>query len=254
MELKDSISHILANYQGHAAILIKENSGQTLYALNTTELFRSASLIKLAIAAYLSKNLSTEDLQRTLTIREEQVVVGSGVIYHLKQRKWQLMDLLDLMLSVSDNTATNVLLDYLGIEKVDLWLQQNYPEITLHRPMMSSPLKGENTLTLQSIMQLWQNLLQQSTAASTVILSALRFQDNRGKLRAWEDSSAFLGKAYSKTGELAHEEHDIVHFCLGERAIDCGVLTHFAASTERMSAIKLQQEIGRVVMEWLTES
>ena len=39
-----------------------------------------------------------------------------------------------LMMSISDNLATNVLIDHVGLDAVNTWLNKNdYPDVRLHR-------------------------------------------------------------------------------------------------------------------------
>lgn len=253
MDLKISLNRILKNCSFSVAVLIAAPDHQPFYSLNSQQQFRSASLIKLAIAAYLNANFQSQILHKMIRINDHEIVGGSGILYHLQQRNWLVSDLIDLMLSVSDNTATNVLLDYFGIEKINDWLGSNYPEIELKRYMLTKPLKGENTLNLNSLMNLWQELLADKTSILKMIKLALQNQQNTFKLRADAHFNGFSGTIYNKTGELSQEEHDFARFCYGKRTIDCGVLTHFSQHSQRIQAVRLEQQIGSLLMKYLME-
>lgn len=50
-------------------------------------------------------------------VPEDKIVEG-GMLCHLSQRDWMMRDILDLMLSDSDNTTTNFLIDFIGFAKM----------------------------------------------------------------------------------------------------------------------------------------
>src|SRR5262249_21295988 len=63
-------------------------------------------------------------LRETLTLREEEKVAGSGVLKELHAGlAFALEDLARLMIVISDNTATNMLIDRLGCDAVNARMQ-----------------------------------------------------------------------------------------------------------------------------------
>ena len=102
------IADILAPLPGKTALLIKDKTGVLYASPLAGEEFKSASLIKLAVACYYQAH--PQDLSQIVHVPEDKIVEG-GMLCHLAQRDWQLRDILDLMLSDSDNTATNFLID-----------------------------------------------------------------------------------------------------------------------------------------------
>jgi beta-lactamase class A len=82
----------------------------------------SASLIKVPILAALYDLVEKERLRLDETVRltREDQVGGSGVLQDLTPgTRWTLRDLATLMITVSDNTATNLLLDRITVETVN---------------------------------------------------------------------------------------------------------------------------------------
>ncbi|MDK7136535.1 serine hydrolase [Lactobacillus paragasseri] len=75
-------------------------------------------------------------ITNTLTLSSNDIVGGAGIINRLSIKSWKISDLLDLMLSVSDNTATNALLNYYNINTINDYLQQNFQNISLSRFLM----------------------------------------------------------------------------------------------------------------------
>jgi beta-lactamase class A len=89
--------------------------------------FPSASTIKVPILVELLRRVEEEhlSLDRCLIMRHEDQVGGSGVLVDLTPgTRWRLRDLATLMITVSDNTATNLLIDYLGVEAVNRTLRR----------------------------------------------------------------------------------------------------------------------------------
>lgn len=85
----------------------------------------AASTIKLYILAALLGEVAAgrQSLNAELLLGEEDQVGGTGVLNSLAPgRPWSVHDLAVLMMIVSDNTATNLLIDLLGTEFLNGWL------------------------------------------------------------------------------------------------------------------------------------
>jgi beta-lactamase class A len=96
------------------------------------ELFPTASVIKLPllVTMYEDAIAGRIDLTERVTYREETKVAGSGVLQYLDDGlDPTVRDLSVLMMSVSDNTATDLLFDRVGKARI---------EATMHRLGLSS--------------------------------------------------------------------------------------------------------------------
>ncbi|KZN25496.1 serine hydrolase [Haladaptatus sp. R4] len=91
-----------------------------VYARDETRVFQSASTIKLPVlyALYERYDGQLDELDRPCPLSSENRVGGSGLL-HLLDATPTLEDLAAAMISVSDNAATNQLIDHLGIESVN---------------------------------------------------------------------------------------------------------------------------------------
>jgi beta-lactamase class A len=88
--------------------------------------FRAASTIKvpIMIEAYREVERGALALDDQYSLRDEDRIPGSGVLGHLHAGlELTLADLLYLMIAVSDNTATNLILDRVGLESVNTTMQ-----------------------------------------------------------------------------------------------------------------------------------
>jgi beta-lactamase class A len=101
--------------------------------------FPTASTIKLAILYELFRQVEEGrvSLDSAPPIDPARVVGGSGVLQHLTTVRPSLRDCATLMIVLSDNTATNVLIDALGMDRVRGRMQSlGIPDVRLRRHMM----------------------------------------------------------------------------------------------------------------------
>jgi beta-lactamase class A len=98
-----------------AACAVRLDDGARL-AWNDTAEFPAASVIKIAVALEV---LASCDLDERLAVRDEDKVIGSGVLSGMDAGSFSIRDLLFLGLAISDNTATNVLIDRVGVAPVN---------------------------------------------------------------------------------------------------------------------------------------
>jgi len=84
------------------------------------ETFPTASTIKLAIVYELVKQAAEGKitLDETMTLERGKAVGGSGVLIELGTPTLSIRDYAVLMVMLSDNTATNILMDRLGMQQI----------------------------------------------------------------------------------------------------------------------------------------
>lgn len=140
------------------SVLVQEVGGKTVFSKNAnTPPASPASTIKLIVADILSKEIKkgTIGLKDQITIKQP-LVDPHGTLKSGNKRTVQ--ELLDLMLRVSDNTATNVLIDLMGgLQSVTNKAQQSgYTATTLSRYLNipgSSPANRSNAVDTTRAMQ-----------------------------------------------------------------------------------------------------
>ncbi|MFA5551936.1 MAG: serine hydrolase [Trueperaceae bacterium] len=100
--------------------------GGAQLAWRAGEAFPAASTIKVFVLQALFELVASGGLALTdqRTVRAADLVTGSGVLKALTPgRDYSLHDLATLMIIVSDNTATNVLIDVVGVDAVNACVQ-----------------------------------------------------------------------------------------------------------------------------------
>jgi beta-lactamase class A len=117
--LEDRLRPLIAAHKGDVAIAVKHLGNGESFAHRADEPMPTASLIKLAvmIEAYQQAEAKRIDLKDPVTLKESDKVPGSGILtYHFSPgASFPLRDAVRLMIVYSDNTATNLVLDKIGI-------------------------------------------------------------------------------------------------------------------------------------------
>ena len=116
--------------------------------LNADEVLPTASSIKIAILAELYRQAQQGKLKLTdlYTLQSSDLVGGSGIANALTPgvTRLTLRDVAALMISVSDNSATNIIIDRVGMDNVNALLDTlNLSRIRLRRKMMDLKAASE---------------------------------------------------------------------------------------------------------------
>lgn len=191
--------------------LVISDGEQILYQDNENYPFKAASTIKLAIYLYYLQQLQVGkiDLQKSIRYSKDEIVAGAGILQLFpEKREWQIAELLQVMIAVSDNTATNRLMDEAGLPNIQQWLR-SYPDAKLERLMMQTSEK-ENLLTAKAAHQLLVAIFQLSGKLDTQLLNPFLQQQFREGLPGLLDEEEISGLTiYNKTGRLRRIEHDV---------------------------------------------
>lgn len=126
-KLDEQVKAKIASFQGHISLYAKNLDSGTTYSLNGEQPVRTASTIKLAIMTecFALANEGKLRLSEMLSLTTDEKVSGSGLLQEFSDGdQLPISDLIDLMIVVSDNTATNMLLDRIGGDAVNARMQQ----------------------------------------------------------------------------------------------------------------------------------
>jgi len=120
--LDQQIKNKVASFKGRVSLFAKNlDSGQT-YALNADERVRTASTIKIAVMVEAFARVAEGRAKWTdeVVLTKEKKYGGSGILYELSDGlHLTLRDAVNLMMLISDNTATNLVLEVLTTDAVN---------------------------------------------------------------------------------------------------------------------------------------
>jgi beta-lactamase class A len=175
-------------------------------ALLEHEAFPTASAIKLSVLYEMLKQAEagTLNLDAPAPVNRSQLVGGSGVLQHLTTPSLSLRDHATLMIMVSDNSSTNIVIQAVGMDKVNARMQAlGLGDVRLRRLMMDAAAvkRGdENVASPESLAKvselLWrgEGLKPESREAALGMLKLVS-----GSIRQAVPSRV---PVYAKTGSL----------------------------------------------------
>jgi beta-lactamase class A len=139
-QLQHKVQQQIDAFPGVAGVVVRDLHGDQTLALNADEIFPTASAIKIHILVQLLLRAEAGeiDLHELMPVRPAQHVGGSGVLAYLDGAvQLTLLDLANLMIIASDNTATNLCLEIAGIEATnDMLRRLGLNQTHLRRKMM----------------------------------------------------------------------------------------------------------------------
>ncbi len=165
-KLAATVNEVDRNLDGVLAVAILDLSTGQKFLLHADEVMPTASSIKIAILAELYRQAQQGKLKLAdfYTLQSSDLVGGSGISSVLTPgaTRLTLRDVAGLMISVSDNSATNVIIDRVGMENVNALLDSlGLTHTRLRRKMMDLKAAGEgreNIATPREMMLLLENL------------------------------------------------------------------------------------------------
>jgi beta-lactamase class A len=115
-DLDRQVQAKIAGFAGKVTLYAKNLATGSTYSLQGDEPVRTASTIKLPIMIEAFSEAAEGKLKLTepLRISADEKVSGSGILQDLSVDSLPLRDLLMLMITLSDNTATNLILERIG--------------------------------------------------------------------------------------------------------------------------------------------
>ncbi|KZE44554.1 hypothetical protein AV540_24030 [Brevibacillus parabrevis] len=225
MELEKRLSEIVQEAEGIWGVVVKELGVPKgiCFEHQPDELFIAESVIKVPImaAVYAACEQGKARIEDQLPLRKEDLVGGSGFLYALSPGlKLSIRDLVTLMIIQSDNTATNMLIDFVGKELIDQTMRELGMERSYYsRKVMIYPqdVTTNNMITAGDVARMLEHIVSGSgfsRAARTEMIAIMNKQQvlnglpsqlpsasNQDRLPGWELAC--------KSGWDAGRQHDV---------------------------------------------
>lgn len=184
------------------------------FAINE-RMMRSASLIKLYIIgeAFRQKKNGILDFSEKITMKKSDIVGGAGSL----QKKaigtiFSVNELIEIMITESDNIATNMIIERVGMKNVNKFIADNgFSSSMLQRKMMdveAIKLGRENYTSVGDVAQFFKKIYFHELVdneSDISILNILLRQTDNDKIPALLPPTI---KVAHKTGELIGAVHD----------------------------------------------
>lgn len=220
-QLRRTLEALMRGYAGVAGVSVRNLGTGEGFSIRGDETFPTASLIKVAVLVTLMDEVNRGHArldERTAMIARDRVG-GSGVLQYMQSGlQPTLGDLAWLMITISDNTATNLLIDKLNVKTV--WDKMD--SLGLHHTRIhsktflrstsiavdSSVKYGLGVTTPNETARLFELLYRGravSPALDSAALDILRNNQDATKLARWLPDTVTLAH---KTGEVDQARSD----------------------------------------------
>lgn len=274
-KLAATVAEVDRELEGVMGVAILDLTDGKQLLLNADELFPIASSIKIAVLAelYHQEQLAAAGtpgktrLADLYTMREADLVEDSAIMAGLTPGVTRVTnrDLATFMVAVSDNAATNVLIDRLGMENVNALLDRlGLKQTRLRRKMMNlgAARQGrENTSTPREMMTLLGNIYRGNVLNKELAADLLKVLSTRKESDIPRDLPADLLVA-NKPGSLEAVRTDsgivfaknrpfvisvMTTYVRNERAAELAIARIAAAAYRYFEMVGAASPYGRVI-------
>lgn len=214
-ELRRKIENFLESHTGRYGMVIINQSTQDRLEINPHMTFPAASMIKVPIMYEIMGQAAagTIKLEDSLIVTKDACVGGAGILCELRPGiTMTIKELVTLMIILSDNTATNMLIDLIGMDAInDRMASLGLHSTILRREMMdfdAARAGKENNTSAADLALLFGAIAGSQDVPREYglqMLDILKKQQVRDKLPFYLPEDIVLAH---KTGTLPGAEHD----------------------------------------------
>lgn len=270
---QNQIYQLLAEVKGTFGIYIQDLETDEVFQINPDHVFPSASVIKIPMLALLLQDVADGrvDWKSPRAITPSNRVGGTGVLCELEESYTPTLETLaKLMIVLSDNIATNEIMDIIGIDRHNEFCRKmGYANTVLMRKMLDFEAIRQGKNNYMSAGEAGDLLVKIAKGEfvnpeiSQTIVSIMEHQQCRNKLPALlpavpsyapeEDKKNLKPGTVlvaNKTGELVGIQHDVGIFTLpdGRRYVIAILSGELENDAQGISTI---QQISRAVYDAL---
>lgn len=237
--LEEKIKNYIKTQEGNVAVAVKDLKSNMKIRINGDMKFPSASTIKVFIMSELFNKINegAYKLDDKIEITEEMKTDGDGILKELNcGHKFTIKEICTLMIILSDNMATNILINMLGMDNINYTIKNlGMKKTKLQRKMMDSQAakEGRDNFTtaddLSHVLELMYNGKDVNKTYSDMMLDILKKQQVRGRLDLYLPEETIIAH---KTGDLDNLEHDGGIVYLPDREYIICILTNKVKSNK----------------------
>lgn len=253
--LKRQLEDIIDGFDSRIGIYVKDLSTGEEWGIDADGVYRPASTIKTCILWELYYQASKGDisLDEKIVVKEEEIVKGSGILKELEGGKeLTLRELATLMMVISDNTATNVLMDRLGTDSINASMEaMGLTNTYLGRKMMLRNQRGiasPNTTSPRDMGIILEKMVNTEEIFGDLkeeMLGILKRQQKNGNIPAMLPRGTVFAH---KGGGLPTVSHDVGILMLEEKNIIIASMNQDFEN--RYEAQLMHNKIGRLIYDY----
>ncbi|MFQ3675609.1 MAG: serine hydrolase, partial [Endomicrobiia bacterium] len=167
-QLRESVEYFVKDYSGFVSVYIKDLTDGRTVLINENKKIPAASIIKIPImtAVYYLNEKGLISLDEELVYEKRHRCGGSGKIKFLPYKtKFKLKDLVEVMITESDNIATNIITEKIGLVTLNNIFKETFglKDTDMNRYIMNLKLRDrgvENYTTAKEIGLMLENIYQ----------------------------------------------------------------------------------------------
>ena len=256
-DLPTRIATVVEKETGVFAVAVKDPRTGFHWSRNAFPM-RSASLIKLFIMVEAFEQMKTAQLlsDTVLSFTESDRVAGSGLLQELPAGTSRtVLEIVEHMITESDNIATNLLIDLLGMSAINARIRAlGCTDTILRRRMMdfaAAAAGRENTTSVTDVVHVL-SLLHDDRCVNSEADSAMRAilgrQTDRCKIPFLLPAAV---TCQNKTGELPGAEHDAGIVLTPQGSYILAIMSDDLADSEQ--GCRVIARISRSIYDWYVE-
>lgn len=250
--MKRLLTDKINNFQGIIAAGFKDLLSCDEFYYNEAEIFPAASIIKIPVMIEFFRQVERKKLsvEEKIILREGDKTGGAGVLFELHNGvELTLLDLVKLMIVISDNTATNILLDYTGFDGVNNLMKEAGMKSSCLRRKMMVPYKEEqeNLISVRDITMLMEQLVTGKLLSykyTTLSIEILKRQQYNEKIPLYLPAEIPVAH---KTGELDRVRHDVSAIYLPDKIYLFSALTRHVSDV--VETDRLIGEMSKIIYD-----
>ncbi|KZE66144.1 hypothetical protein AWM68_07150 [Fictibacillus phosphorivorans] len=252
---------LISSGEGNYGVSIYHFETKETFEFQSDELFYSASIIKVPImAAVFAHAMEGKcSLSDQIRVREEDIVPGDGIIKHLSSNiEWTIQDLIILMIIESDNTATNILIDRVGLDQINSYMKEwGFGQSHLHHKLQINAQREPGKMNVVTAYEM-NEFLKKIAAGSVLSLNSCKKMISIMKQQKMNDLLPSLlpevdgaigmipnWEFAHKTGYVPGIEHNVGLFYMPGQTYAISVLSNNVPN--RSEPRRIMGEIGKLL-------
>ncbi|MCX7759416.1 MAG: class A beta-lactamase-related serine hydrolase [bacterium] len=255
------IPSFIENYPIKFGICVNKPN-EKVFNINEDEVFPAASLVKIPLSLLILRKCQENCVNLHNMIPIDKKVGGAGIIKDLSIEKYKLIDLITLSLIISDNTASNTLIELTNFQEINNFINSiGLSKTCIKRKFMvdlvNPPVNFTTALEMNTLLQklIEGGILNWSN--TVLFLEILSRQQYREKIPLFLNNSLIIS---NKTGDISGISHDTAVIFLDENIEKSilnknyyiiTILSKFSEQVSRQLVNNIIGEISLNIYKWL---